>query len=408
MNQSGRPVVPVRRRLPTALADLIVAFVVIGAALLPTGDASDHRAIPSAVFHSPWLLVFPIAATVILLFRRRWPTATLAGTVVLLLAGMITNPTMLLLVVPVVIAAFGVALRATRRTTLVATAATVVVLIVLEMIGRGQILDLRILPLATVVAAAAIAGDATRSRRAYITAITERALHAEETRESEARRRVAEERLRIARDLHDTVAHQITVINLHANVVTNSLRVDPTLAEQSLVTIRTAARAVLTEIGQLLAMLRADIGDEDVPVATLDDLDELIAGYTSSGFTITTRTEGRQVSLPTAVSGVAYRAIQEGLTNAHKHGSEHRAHVLLQYRATQLAITITNRTSAHEPTAAADVPPSGHGLQGIRERVEVVGGHVETGPTGTGYRYQVFIPLATPAAAPHVSETMAS
>jgi signal transduction histidine kinase len=222
--------------------DAIVAVVVIGATLLPTGDPSGHRAVLSPLFQSPALVVFPVAAAVVLLFRRRWPTAVLAGTVIVLATGLIANSTMLTLVVPVVIAAFGVALRASRRTTLMATTVTVTVLIVLEvLVSKITTFDVRVLPLATVVAAAAIAGDATRTRRAYIAAIMERALRAEQNRDSEARRRVAEERLRIARDLHDTVAHQITVISLHANVATESLGANPQLAEQSLSTIRRAA-----------------------------------------------------------------------------------------------------------------------------------------------------------------------
>lgn len=397
---------PSRRRLPPPLADALVAVVVIGTSLLPTGDPSSHRGVPSPLFSSPWLLVFPVAATAVLLFRRRWPTAVLAGTVLLLVAGLIASGRMFTLVVPVVIAAFGLALRASRRTTLIATTATVTALIVLEVVvGGAQIVDLRILPFTTVVAAAAIAGDATRSRRAYIAAITERALRAEQTRESEARRRVAEERLRIARDLHDTVAHQITVISLHANVATASLGANPALAEQSLSTIRTAARTVLTEIGELLALLRAGADPDDAaPSVALTELDALIAEYSASGFTVTTRVEGTPVSLPEATSSVAYRVIQEGLTNAHKHGSDNRAHVLMQYQSDLIAITITNRTSAAAPTVADEVPVSGHGLQGVRERVKTVGGRVEIGSTPMGYRLQATLPFVAPAAARRARE----
>jgi len=402
--------------------DAIVAVIVIGVTLLPTGDPSDHRAVPSPLMQAPWLVVFPLAAVAVLLFRRRRPTAVLAGTVAVLIVGVIVDRELLPLIVPVVIATFGLALRASRRTTLIAIPVTVVVLLIVEVIvSRVHVLDVRVLPLTTVVAAAAIAGDATRSRRAYISAITERALRAEETRESEARRRVVEERLRIARDLHDTVAHQITVINLHANVAIQSVRADPALAEQSLTTISTAARTVLTEIADLLSLLRADAGAEGLPATpsvSMSDVDALLAGFAASGLAVTSRTEGTAGSLPESVSGVAYRVVQEALTNAHKHGREGRAHLLIEYTPELLTITVTNPAAsapaaigpaasdaaasgpaasgpaASGPAASGDdLPRSGHGLQGVRERVGAVGGRVEAGPTATGFVLRAFLPL---------------
>jgi len=396
--------------------DAIVAVIVIGVTLLPTGDPSDHRAVPSPLMHAPWLVVFPLAAVAVLLFRRRRPTAVLAGTVAVLIVGVIVDRELLPLIVPVVIATFGLALRASRRTTLIAIPVTVVVLLIVEVVvSRVHVLDVRVLPITTVVAAAAIAGDATRSRRAYISAITERALRAEETRESEARRRVVEERLRIARDLHDTVAHQITVINLHANVAIQSVRADPALAEQSLTTISTAARTVLTEIADLLSLLRADAGAEGLPATpsvSMSDVDALLAGFAASGLAVTSRTEGT-AGLPESVSGVAYRVVQEALTNAHKHGSEGRAHLLIEYTPELLTITVTNPaasapaavgSAASGPAASGpaasgpaapgdDLPRSGHGLQGVRERVGTVGGRVEAGPTATGFVLRAFLPL---------------
>lgn len=222
----------------------------------------------------------------------------------------------------------------------------------------------------TIIAAATAIGDATRTRREYVIAITERAVRAERTRESEASRRVAEDRLRIARDLHDVVAHQIAVINLHAGVASAALPDRPESAEQSLQTVRQAARSVLAEIGDLLAMLRtttaeADAADHQV-FATLAQLDPLVRQFADVGLSVQRHVLGDLTDLPPAVDVVGYRVVQEALTNAHKHGAG-GAELTITRDVDQLVIEVANRHGA-----AGTATGSGHGLDGIRERVASV------------------------------------
>jgi signal transduction histidine kinase len=256
--------------------------------------------------------------------------------------------------------------------------------------------DPRMVQFTLAVAFAAAAGDATRSRREYIVAVTERAERAEQTREAEARRRVSEERLRIARDLHDTVAHQIAVISLNAGVASSSLE-SPERAQEALSTIRSASRTVLGEIGDLLALLRTEDPDAGTtaPPSGLGRLDELVEQFAQSGLSVHLRVEGDPGHVSGAADLVAYHVIQEGLTNALKHGTDHRAHVLVEVADEHVTVVVTNPTipAAHDARRDA-AAGAGHGLIGLRERVASVRGVVETGTTAGGYRLAATLPLA--------------
>jgi signal transduction histidine kinase len=294
---------------------------------------------------------------------------------------------------------FAVAVRNDRRRTVIVAAVAAVTILGLGLLaGIGSVFDPRAFQLAVTIAFAAAAGDAARSHRAYIDAITERAVRAEATRESEARRRVAEDRLRIARDLHDTVAHQISVISLNAGVASSALESRPEAARDALAVIRSASRSVLGEIGDLLSVLRAESDDplsdapSTAPQPGLDRLGELVARFAQSGLDVTVRIEGDVRRLPEAVDRVAYRVIQEALTNAHKHGTEHRAHLLVEVTGDAARIVVTNPAADAAPVSTR---PTGHGLLGVRERVASVRGTVESGLTAGGYRLAVILPLST-------------
>ena len=234
----SQPAVPGRRRLPDWAWDLIAGVAVVATALLPFAGRGGGDHAVSTIAVAPWTFTVPIAAALVLPFRRRRPVTVLVVTVALLYAGTFVLGSTMPFVLPVAIAAFGVALRLERRRSVLIVAGAIVLLVLAELlVGPAQGFDARLIPVPALVAFAAAAGDATRSRRAYIDAITERAERAERTKESEARRRVAEERLRIARDLHDAVAHQIAVINLHSGVASRAIAVD---READLPTARTS------------------------------------------------------------------------------------------------------------------------------------------------------------------------
>ncbi|MFV2086243.1 sensor histidine kinase [Micromonospora sp. LOL_021] len=342
-----------------------------------------------------------IVPAVLLPARRRWPVPVLAGCVAIYGVAASAGTLAPGVVIASSAAVFHVANRMDRRTTFAVTSVAVVATAVLSLLAAIQsVADPRALQFSVTIAFAAAAGDATRSRREYLLAIIERAERAEQTRESEARRRVTEERLRIARDLHDVVAHQISVISLNAGVASSALQTRPDRAQQALGVIRGAARTVLTEIGDLLRVLRTEDDDPATGAATAPQpgmrrLDQLVAGFTRAGLNVSLRTEGDLSVVSGAVDVVAYRVVQEGLTNAHKHGAEHRAHVLIEVDADRIRVVVTNPVSGRssDDRPEVPVPSSGHGLVGLRERVASVRGVVETGLSPGGYRLAATLPL---------------
>jgi signal transduction histidine kinase len=390
------PAGPFARRPPAWIGDLLAVVFVLAGALAPYPGSPMQAGNMIGV-------VAGVAGALAMPLRRRWPIPVLATCIVLFGVALFSGAGAAGLVVASAIAMFAVAVRNDRRTTVIVAASTVVAVVGLSLLSAiFGFFDPRDLQFALTVAFAAAAGDAARSHRAYIEAITERAVRAEETRESEARRRVAEDRLRIARDLHDTVAHQISVISLNAGVASSALESRPEAARDALATIRSASRTVLGEIGDLLELLRADSDDPSTdtsstaPQPGLDRLEELIGRFAESGLDVTLRVEGDLGRLPEAVDRVAYRVIQEALTNAHKHGIEHRAHLLVEVATDAARIVVTNPIDGAVPVRGDQRPANdraGHGLLGIRERVASVRGTVETGPSAAGHRLSATLPI---------------
>lgn len=384
---------PLHPRVPVWIGDIVAAVLVTGSAFVPFPGAGFH---PSG----PLALALAVAPALILPLRRRWPLPALAACVVVFALAAFAASVWPGVVLAIAIAMFGVANRSPRRATLITALVTVAVVVLISVLSSlGTVYELPVFAVAITVAFAAAAGDGARSGREYIAAITERAERAEQTRESEARRRVSEERLRIARDLHDAVAHQIAVISLNAGVASSAIRSRPDDAEEAVRTIRLAARAVLGEIGALLAVLRTD-GDDDGSVASpqpgLDRVEELIGRFGAAGLAVTMRTEGDPSRVGAATGIVAYRVIQEALTNAHKHGTEGRAHVLIRVDDDTLDIVVTNPTptgDARSRSADSEAARPGLGLIGLRERVAAARGTVETGPTGGGWRISATLPV---------------
>ena len=384
-------------RLPFWLRDLLAVLLVLGPGFARTDFSGSVLSSPGAA-----LLVAASAGSVLL--RRRAPLAGASVAVVACVLGLAVDGPIVSYLLAVLIGVFAVAARMPRRTSLLFSGGTVLLLAgaTLAFLDTSWHDARAMLQLAAFVGFATAAGDANRSHAAYIRGITERARRAEETKESEALRRVAEERLRIARDLHDLLAHQIAVINLHSSVASQALPDRPDDAEASLATIREAARTVLGEIGSLLNVLRATdaggTGLSSAPVAGLADLEPLLIDFERSGLRVEHRLAGTPRPLPGAVDMVAFRVVQEALTNAHKHGVDHWALLHLDYRPEGLEITVTNTVAAQPRagSAAADTAAAagaGHGLLGARERVGSVAGHL-TATRGPGpvFRFTAWLP----------------
>ena len=233
--------------------------------------------------------------------------------------------------------------------------------------------------------------DAVRNRRAYVAAVEERARRAEESREQEASRRVGDERLRIARELHDVLAHHIAVINVQAGVAGHLLERQPDQAREALDHVRAAARSVLSEMQAVVTVLRepgeslaTDVPAEPTP--GMNRVGELIDGFRGVGLTIDTVVCGAPSVLPPAIDLVAYRAVQESLTNVGKHAQNAAVTVRMDYLPQLFTVTVTNSGTGPASRAAGNRVGStaGFGLIGMRERVHSVGGRLRAGPTPDG------------------------
>ena len=396
---SSAPGPTMLRRMPqwvgTSIGIVFVALASLAAPRLET-DA----------YHPAWGIISVVVMLAGLAARWHWPLiasviVTLGGVGAVAFAGIVPAS-----IVAAMMAVFSVAGSASRlKTVLVSLGMTAALLASRTYVVSPEWKDLgSALQLATFIGLAAAVGHAASSQRKYIEAIHDRAVRAERTKEETALRRVAEERISIARDLHDVVAHQIAVINLHSSVASNALPDRPEVASQSLETIRDASRTVLKEISTLLGVLRSGATDT-APTRTIADVPALIEAFRSGGLDVEVRmlgaaSEGEwpaddDAPVAPATSVAAYRVIQEALTNAHKHGAEASALLAVEYLPDRLEVTVTNTvaTPAPAPTAATGSPHVGHGLAGMRERVTSLGGEVTAG-TGPGpvYRLSVWMP----------------
>jgi signal transduction histidine kinase len=234
------------------------------------------------------------------------------------------------------------------------------------------------------IAAPLFGGIAVSNRRALVNSIQARA-------DEEARRRVDEERLRIARELHDIVAHTMATINVQAGVAAHVLSDDPAAAGDALQAIRQSSKDGLRELRAILNVLRqADEADPTQPAPGLAQLDALIARTREAGLPTTLRHAGEPVPLPPAADLAAYRIVQESLTNVIKHAGPASAQVDLSYDdgALRIEVTDTGVGPAAWPGAGG-----GQGIIGMRERAASVGGALEAGPgPAAGYRVRAVLP----------------
>jgi signal transduction histidine kinase len=251
------------------------------------------------------------------------------------------------------------------------------------------------LALAALGALAVAAGDSSRNRRAYLAEAERRAARAEHEREQDARQRVTEERLRIARDLHDSVGHHLALINVQALVADQLLSTAPEQAHQALSHVKAASRSAIEELRDTIGLLR-DPGESAAPAQPavgLDGLAELVASFRAAGLNIDQDVQGKVRPLARAADLTAYRVIQEALTNIWKHAGAPGARLRLAYEPAALRITVDDDgTGQPEPAGRG-----GHGIIGMRERVTAVGGRFQAGPRPAGgFRVSATLPFTAP------------
>jgi signal transduction histidine kinase len=248
---------------------------------------------------------------------------------------------------------------------------------------------------ALVIAAAWLLGHFVGVRRAY-TARLERTAELERTRAEQARRAVAEERLRLARELHDVVAHSISVIAVQSGVGAHVAKTQPEEAAKALAAIEATSRAALTELRRLLGVLRQEGEPQGslAPVPGLADLDGLLAEVAKAGLGVRLRVEGTPAPLPAGVDLSAYRIVQEALTNVVKHAGPARAQVVVGYGDRDVTVEVTDDGRGVAAPTGDGQARVGHGLIGMRERVAVFGGDLEAGPRpGGGFRVAARLPF---------------
>ncbi|WP_042405212.1 sensor histidine kinase [Streptacidiphilus carbonis] len=341
------------------------------------------------------LMIAGIPVFAPLAWRRRYPVAVLGASALGTLGFMIVGPVRGPILLGSALAVYTVSSVVERRLALGIGAITVLILGGTSMRLSVEAWDEPVNAIAFVWTALAIAvGEAVRNRRAFVAAIEERARRAEHTREEEARRRVAEERMRIARELHDIVGHHIALINVQAGVASHLLTSSPDQARQALAHVREAGRSALAELSATVTVLRqGDETDDDAPhepTPGLDRLPELLDSFDRAGLRVSRRDEGQPRSLPATVDLTAYRVVQESLTNVRKHAGTSVARLHLAYRRDLLHIEVED----DGPGPGDPGPGTGHGLIGMRERAASVGGSFRAGrgPDG-GFRVSVDLPL---------------
>ncbi|MFI6810933.1 sensor histidine kinase [Nonomuraea sp. NPDC050328] len=240
-----------------------------------------------------------------------------------------------------------------------------------------------------------LAGLYSRTRRRYVEGLEERAERAERERDQRAKMAAAAERTRIARELHDVVAHNVSVIVVQADGAAYALDSDPELARRAVRTISKTGRDALAEMRRLVGVLRQDeSGPDYLPQPGLAQLDDLVRG---AGLPVELRVSGAPAELPEGEQLTVYRIVQEALTNALKHGGPGVSAVVeLDYTGPELLLRVTDNGRG----AAARPAPGGHGLVGMRERAGMYGGAVTTGPrAGGGYEVAARLPVPAVRAA---------
>ncbi|MGW6007409.1 ATP-binding protein [Streptomyces sp. NPDC055210] len=368
---------------------LLLVFTVSGVVLTRTVATEPPRVWPGVVLSAVACGVLP--------WRRSHPLKTLAVTLVCTVGqgvlGYLLTP---LLMGPLLVAQYATSVRVRRtitwRSALTGAACMVVTGLLFTSVHDSLILAV-VNPAAWVLLSAAFGGY-IRLRRDYAVA---RAEHIAHEREEEARHRVVQERMRIARELHDVVAHHLTLASAQAGTAAHLSRTHPEQAFQIIDQLAETTAAALDELKAAVGLLRQDTddGDDLAPAPGLGQLPHLVEACAAAGLEVTVTIEGPARPLAPGVDLTCYRIIQEALTNVTKHAATHAARVRLAYTPHRLTLTVTNDAAPGRPAPPPPGSARGFGLLGMRERATAAGGTFHAGPRPQGgFEVSCAVPLA--------------
>jgi signal transduction histidine kinase len=368
---------------------LIVVGIGIAIAVTVENDRPDG---PNGPLWLDILLLLAIIAP--LLARRRFPFgAPVAVAAAVILASLVDDrltPTNFIVFFAGCAAVILVALLRDRRQAVAGLAIVIGTEVVVERTdpqgGLGNFLFISV-----IFAVLWIVGFALGRKFEEADAARDRALRAEREREERARSAVAEERARIARELHDVVGHSVSVMTVQASGVRRLLRPEQEREREALLVVERTGREALAEMRRMVGVLRRpEEAPALAPQPSLEHLDRLVAQAREAGLEVDLRVEGEAVELPAGLDLTAYRLVQEGLTNAIKHAQAKRAEVVVHYSDGEVEVMVSD-----DGRGVGTGDGSGHGLVGMRERVSVYGGDLDAGPNpGGGYRLRAKLPLA--------------
>ncbi|MGW6057890.1 sensor histidine kinase [Streptomyces sp. NPDC055189] len=384
-----------RRRLAWPLSPQLTDLAVAGVVALLTGlDAAVNDSAHRQADWLTWLLYAVSVAA--LLVRSRWPVAVTVVTGAACAGWALYGHIGELLNLPVMVALYALAAQGDRRRTLRTAVVAAVVSGVVSVIAGKDVAQPQGAPLLEMLwpLVPLLLGEVVRGRRELLEEYAARAERAEADREREARRKVDLERVRIARELHDVVAHTVSAMTVQAGLALDALDSRPEVARTAMRQVRTSGKEAVRELRATVGVLRAGHRAPSVdPAPRLAQLAELVEGVRGTGLrvslhtTLPADTGGRE--LPQLVELAAYRIVQEALTNVIKHaGARHAA---VSVAATEAAVTVEITDDGSAPDAVAG---EGYGLIGMRERATAVGGDLEAGPVRDGgWRVRAVIPV---------------
>jgi signal transduction histidine kinase len=381
------------RALSPGTVDACLALAVAAAMVLTIGIAEEPGA-----GRSPDVLAYLLGISVaaLLLLRRRWPLGVLIASIGVLSVYFGLDYPAFSAAVPLAAAAYSAAVAGKGLPAAAALGAFVVIAGSVARLDEGdslaEVLREGLITDAALLAAVLLLGEAVRNRRAWAEEVRARLRRAQQDRDREADRRVQEERLRIAREMHDVLAHTIAAINVQAGVAGDMIDDAPDKARASLQDIRHQSRDAIAELKATVGVLReGGTAAPRAPAPGLAELDGLVETAAGAGLHVEVSVAGAARPLPGTVDLAAYRIVQESLTNVVRHAQASAATVSVHYDPDAVMVEVKDNGSGEANGAGGE--HDGHGLIGMRERAAAVGGTLRVGTApGGGYLVRATLP----------------